>query len=65
VDRGLFYAILPMLPELRGAEETQTPLPDEYSSARDVMGREELACLLAERDLLVNGNVAAAPELLR
>lgn len=65
VERGPFYAILPMLPELRDAEETQTPLADEYSSARDVMGREELACLLAERDLLVNENIAAAPELLR
>jgi FlaA1/EpsC-like NDP-sugar epimerase len=65
VERGPFYAILPILPELRDAEETRTPLPDEYSSARDVMGREELERLLAERDLLVNENVAAAPELLR
>ena len=37
VERGAYYAILPMLPELRGAGKEPTCLTKEYSSADKVM----------------------------
>ena len=52
-DRGDFYAILPVLPELRANEEIQTALQDEYSSRDTNLSVPEI------RDLLGS----AAPEI--
>src|SRR5579863_7202454 len=41
VERGAYYAILPMLPELRSAQNGFPGLRKEYSSADDVMTFEE------------------------
>ena len=37
VERGSYYAILPMLPELRRRDIKPSGLAKEYSSADDVM----------------------------
>ncbi|MBN1450058.1 MAG: polysaccharide biosynthesis protein [Anaerolineales bacterium] len=52
-DRDKYYAILPMLPELRNGEPASTVLTSEYSSAGSLMTREELYALLEARRLLV------------
>lgn len=65
VDRGNYYAIQPILPELRSADDHPAHLADEYSSATDVMSYEELCSLLKEKRLRVEDADAAEGELLR
>jgi FlaA1/EpsC-like NDP-sugar epimerase len=52
VERGSYYVIQPMLPELR-QEETANPIGKEYSSADDVMYREQVEVLLRAHKLMV------------
>lgn len=52
LDRGQWYAIQPMLPEILGGAATCSQLTREYSSADEVMTLEETEALLAARDLL-------------
>ena len=52
VERGRWYAILPMLPELSGPERPTRVLTREYSSMHDVMSLEETAELLEARGLM-------------
>jgi len=56
IERGDYYVILPMLPELKPEEETIMPLDKEYSSADNVMSKDELAKLLARHKLFVEDN---------
>ena len=64
IERGDWYAIKTMLPEVRG-QETWTPvLQGEYSSARDVMDLDATRALLERKDLL-NPNASANGEMLR
>lgn len=65
VERGNYYAIQPMLPELRAPGETIQPLADEYSSAGDLMDRAQLETLLSEHRLLVSNGYEVEQELLR
>jgi UDP-glucose 4-epimerase len=65
VDRGRFYAILPMLLELRGEQAPVAALESEYSSAQDPMPRERLDDLLAEHGLMVDDTSGDEAELLR
>jgi FlaA1/EpsC-like NDP-sugar epimerase len=66
VERGKWYAIQPMLPELNAGSETEPCLTREYSSMHDVMTLEETAALLAERGLMLEDQVSHdAVELLR
>jgi UDP-glucose 4-epimerase len=69
VERGSFYAIRPVLPELHGEEEPSARLPGEYSSAAEVMGYGEVVSLLTRHHLLVrdalSGVEADGAELLR
>jgi FlaA1/EpsC-like NDP-sugar epimerase len=51
IERGNYYAILPMLPELRGATNVETPLVKEYSSADNVMSKPELSELLGKHTI--------------
>lgn len=53
VERGKYYVILPMLPELRVVAEVESPLGREYSSADSVMTKAELTELLRKHRLLV------------
>ena len=47
VERGDYYVICPMLPELRRTEVAEPALPGEYSSSNVTLDREELRRLLA------------------
>jgi len=47
VERGEYYVICPMLPELRRANVAQPALSGEYSSANVTLNRESLRTLLA------------------
>ena len=67
VDRGDYYAILPMLPELRGGDEPPAALTSEYSSADDVMTLEQICATAAPSTTLLLGGRRAdrAGRLLR
>ena len=65
VDRGKYYAIQPILPELRDAEERLADLPGEYSSATDLMSYDDLVALLKEKRLRVEDADRNGGELLR
>jgi UDP-glucose 4-epimerase len=65
VERGKYYAILPILPEVRNGDEITPALAGEYSSADNVMDRATLAKLRQERRLMVEDNLEQQRELLR
>ncbi len=66
VDRGDYYAIQPILPELRNPEAGPAAvLPGEYSSSMDLMTDRELADLLARHRLRVEDVAPLEGELLR
>ena len=65
VERGDYYAILPILPELRVPGEVVQPLEDEFSSAHHVMGQLALEALLRRERLMVEDNPETTQELLR
>ena len=62
VERGRYYVILPILPELMSEQEEPHPLTEEYSSAGTVMTVEELRALLEARDLLLQDGEVKPPE---
>jgi UDP-glucose 4-epimerase len=64
VDRGGYYAILPMLPELRNGDQAGV-LDKEYSSADNVMTLEQTAALLRTHGLMIADGAAQPEELLR
>ena len=53
-DSGKFYAILPMLPEVRDERECRQTLTKEYSSADSVMTLDETRELLVSHNLLLD-----------
>jgi UDP-glucose 4-epimerase len=55
VERGNYYVIQSILPELANAPEKLGVLQGEYSSSRDLMSRPELFRLFAKNDLLDSG----------
>ncbi len=64
--RGGYYAISPMLPELRHAEaDYGEPINHEYSSADSPVSRDEAADLLGRNRLLVGQVNPSTAELLR
>jgi len=64
-ERGNYYVIQPILPELCNDVTRQVPLGHEYSSADNVMTKGELAKTLKKFDLLVHENNRVNGELLR
>lgn len=52
VERGNYYAIQSILPELVTSDEPTDVLRDEYSSGQDVMSRQELHRLFVKNNLL-------------
>ncbi len=64
VERGKWYAILPILPELRADLGEVETLRREYSSADQVISLEETALLLKRKGLLVDETNTAAREML-
>jgi FlaA1/EpsC-like NDP-sugar epimerase len=65
VERGKYYAIQSILPELRGRAEPPVALPGEYSSASELMSYEEVCALLAAKRLRVEDVEPNEGELLR
>mgnify|MGYP000529113844 CR=1 FL=1 len=65
VERGNYYVILPLLPELRARDEGVFPLKGEYSSADNLMDRPALEALLRQHRLMVDDVPEARQELRR
>ncbi len=65
VDLGQYYAILPILPEVRGGATFQAALTGEYSSEDCVMERTVLEELLNRNHLMIEDNLILDGELLR
>jgi FlaA1/EpsC-like NDP-sugar epimerase len=61
VERGRYYGILPMLPEVLGETKWEPALRAEYSSADSVMTPEETVELLRARNLLLDDDPQADP----
>jgi UDP-glucose 4-epimerase len=64
VRRGDYYAILPMLPELRAKGEVIEPLGREYSSADNVLGKAKVATLLKRHKLMIQDRLVFEEDLL-
>ena len=64
-DRGKYYAVLPMIPEVLGDREPKAALKKEYSSGDEVMNLEDTRQLLHDRGLLVEQNEGLKGEMLR
>jgi FlaA1/EpsC-like NDP-sugar epimerase len=65
VDRGKYYAIQSILPELREADDRPVQLTGEYSSVSDLMSYEALCELLKAKRLRVEDVEGNEGELLR
>lgn len=65
VERGAYYAILPMLPELRPPGPSCGTLAKEYSSADDVINFEETIQLLRKQRLMMEDLSIEFSEVLR
>jgi UDP-glucose 4-epimerase len=65
VERGNYYAILPMLPELRNGDRVEPALAGEYSSADNVMDCSALLALLRQRKLMVEDHLELQGDMLR
>jgi UDP-glucose 4-epimerase len=65
VDRGSYYAILPMLPELSDGVEYTAALKNEYSSADEVMTPQGVEDMLRHHHLMLDDNMQEDGELLR
>ena len=63
-ERGQYYVIRPMLPELVGTEETQKPLGHEYSSANNVMNPQQVPALLEQHRLMVGDRFIYEEDML-
>jgi FlaA1/EpsC-like NDP-sugar epimerase len=64
-DRGEYYAIKPMLPELSKDEPAGKALTKEYSSGDSLMDLEQTKSLLAKYNLLVDQDIVEEGEFLR
>jgi len=65
VERGRFYVIRPMLPEVLHGDDEPQGLHEEYSSARDVMTLQQTRQLLESRYLMLRDTIDARGEVLR
>lgn len=64
IGRGDYYVIRPMLPELLDEEEKGEPLGREYSSADDLMTREQVVELLETHKLMVGDRFVYEEDML-
>jgi UDP-glucose 4-epimerase len=65
IERGDYYVIQPILPELCPQNEKAKPLDHEFSSKDNVMAPKELKETLVKFDLMVKEHQASDGELLR
>ncbi len=64
VERGDYYAIQPMLPELHQEKDSGTPIGREYSSADDLMSKQEVETLLRTHKLMVSDRFVYEEDML-
>jgi UDP-glucose 4-epimerase len=64
VERGDYYVIMPMLPELRAEGEETGTLGKEYSSADSLMSRTEVTDLLKRHNLMVGDRFVYEEDML-
>jgi UDP-glucose 4-epimerase len=64
VERGDYYVIQPMLPELVPTEQAKKPLGSEYSSADNVMTRSQVTELLTKHKLMVGDRFVYEEDVL-
>ncbi|HEY3028085.1 MAG TPA: polysaccharide biosynthesis protein [Pyrinomonadaceae bacterium] len=64
IERGDYYVIEPMLPELLVAHKVHNPIGHEYSSADSVMTREQVAELLETHKLMVGDRFIYEEDML-
>ncbi len=64
-DRGDYYAIKPMLPELVRDEAEGTPLNREYSSSDSLLSPDETRALLERYGLMIGQEIVEEGEFLR
>jgi UDP-glucose 4-epimerase len=64
IERGQYYVILPMLPELRSSMKVHSPRDKEYSSADSVMTKLELYEMLRKHNLLLESGTTFQEEIL-
>jgi FlaA1/EpsC-like NDP-sugar epimerase len=65
IERGRWYVIEPMLPEIRDERQGGGVLAGEYSSADEIMTPDETRCMLEQRRLMLEDNPTIEGELLR
>jgi FlaA1/EpsC-like NDP-sugar epimerase len=65
IQRGSYYAIQPMLPEIQSAPEQRPALDKEFSSADVVQRLDDVIELLRERKLMLDDVELGSGELLR
>ncbi len=64
VERGDYYVIMPMLPELRADEGEPATLGKEYSSADSLMNKTEVGELLRRHNLMVGDRFIYEEDML-
>jgi FlaA1/EpsC-like NDP-sugar epimerase len=64
VERGPYYVILPLLPELQGPEAAGPALEREYSSGDNLMTRDEVAEFVRAHGLLREAEAVVEEDLL-
>ena len=64
LERGIYYVIQPMLPELIAAAKAERPIGREYSSADDVMSTNEVVDLLSRHKLMVGDRFVYEEDML-
>lgn len=65
IERGDYYAILPILPEVNREKNYHAVLANEFSSADNLMSREGLNQMLIEQKLMIEDNFELSGEFLR
>jgi FlaA1/EpsC-like NDP-sugar epimerase len=63
-ELGNYYVIIPALPELQQLAAIEKPIEKEYSSADNIMSRDELADLLKKHKLMCGDNLLFEEDLL-
>src|SRR5438094_3304109 len=63
-ERGQYYVIRPMLPELVGTEKPPKPLGYEYSSADRVMESRKVVSMLEKHKLMVGDRFVYEEDML-
>lgn len=64
-DRGAYYAILPILPELRSGISARPTISKEYSSGDNLMTKDQVEALLKHHHLMVEDPFTYVDELLQ